>query len=174
MFPWHKHSNLRGAGRSGLSEIRHPFPFADNHTQGPTLAFPVPLALAPPYRRTYGRGELHARAARRISLAQPAAPSPLPPCDALRFGGYAPSRPHNAATSRSQVRLLPSRSRETRPLPLVSHPYTERTRPIAPTLFRRESGSPLACQSLPGSSPSAEDTRECAGRRDANAAACCP
>ena len=117
-------------------------PFTDNHTQGPTLAFPVPLALAPPYRRTYGRGELHARAARRISLAQPAAPSPLPPCDALRFGARAASPPLGltmAVTSRSQVRLLPSRSRETRPLPLVSHPYTERTRPIAPTLFRRES-----------------------------------
>ena len=152
-------------------------PFPDNHTQGPTLAFPVPLALAPPHRRTYGRGELHARAARRLLLTQPAAPSPLPPCDALRFGAREATPPLGLtmpATSRSQVRLLPSRSRETRPLPLVPHPYTERTRPIAPTLFRRESGSPLACQSLPGSSPSAEDTRECAGRRDANAAACCP
>ena len=82
-----------------------------------------------------------ARAARRISLAQPAAPSPLPPCDAL-FGArayYAPLGLTMPATSRSQVRLLPSRSRETRPLPLVPHPYTERTRPIAPTLFRRES-----------------------------------
>ena len=109
---------------------------------GPTLAFPVPLALAPPRRRTYGRGELHARAARRLLLTQPAAPSPLPPCDALRFGARAATPPLGLtmpATSRSQVRLLPSRSRETRPLPLVPHPYTERTRPIAPTLFRRES-----------------------------------
>ena len=109
---------------------------------GPTLAFPGPLALAPPRRRTYGRGELHARAARRLLLTQPAAPSPLPPCDALRFGARAASPNLGLtipATSRSQVRLLPSGSRETRPLPLVPHPYTERTRPIAPTLFRRES-----------------------------------
>ena len=126
-----------------LIENSSPYsPFADNHTQGPTLAFPVPLALAPPRRRTYGRGELHARAARRLLLTQPAAPSPLPPCDALRFGARAASPNLGLtipATSRSQVRLLPSGSRETRPLPLVPHPYTERTRPIAPTLFRRES-----------------------------------
>ena len=56
-----------------------------------------------------------------------------------RPSGYAPLGLTIPATSRSQVRLLPSGSRETRPLPLVSHPYTERTRPIAPTLFRRES-----------------------------------
>ena len=118
---------------SGYLGVRRP--------TGPTLAFPVPLALAPPRRRTYGRGELHARAARRLLLTQPAAPSPLPPCDALRFGARAATTNLGLtmpATSRSQVRLLPSRSRETRPLPLVPHPYTERTRPIAPTLFRRE------------------------------------
>ena len=118
-------------------------------TQGPTLAFPVPLALGPPNRRTYGRGELHARAARRLLLTQPVAPSPLPPCDALRFGARALRPPLGLtmpATSRSQVRLLPSRSRETRPLPLVTHPYTERTRPIAPTLFRRESKQPARLQ----------------------------
>ena len=150
-------------------------PLLDTHTQGPTLAFPVPLALAPPRRRTYGRGELHARAARRLLLTQPAAPSPLPPCDALRFGGYAPSRPHNAchlpfageAAAIEEPRDAAAAAR--------SPPLHRANPPDCPHSFpARERRSPLACQSLPGSSPSAEDTRECAGRRDANAAACCP
>ena len=71
---------------------------------GPTLAFPVPLPLAPPHRRTYGRGELHARAARRLLLAQPAAPSPLPPCDALRL---AHERNLLRPLSASQCRHIP-------------------------------------------------------------------
>ena len=68
-------------------------------------------------------------------------PLPLRSHHAMRFALAAtpPLGLTMPATSRSQVRLLPSRSRETRPLPLVPHPYTERTRPIAPTLFRRES-----------------------------------
>ena len=161
-----------------LMERYSPYPpFADNHTQGPTLAFPVPLALAPPYRRTYGRGELHARAARRISLAQPAAPSPLPPCDALRCrpSGFPKSRPHNAchlpfageAAAIEEPRDAAAAAR--------SPPLHRANPPDCPHSFpARERRSPLACQSLPGSSPSAEDTRECAGRRDANAEACCP
>ena len=72
-------------------------------------------------------------------------PLPLRSHHAMRFAWltsvicYAPLGLTMPATSRSQVRLLPSGSRETRPLPLVPHPSTERTRPIAPTLFRRES-----------------------------------
>ena len=154
-------------------------PLPDIHTQGPTLAFPVPLALAPPHRRTYGRGELHARAARRLLLTQPAAPSPLPSCDALRFGAREAAPPlvlTMPATSRSQVRLLPSRSRETRPLPLVPHPYTERTRLIAPTLFRRESD---AAHSLAIAARLQSErrghVRACRRPRlDAHAATCCP
>ena len=102
--------------------------------------------------------------------------APTMRCASLwRPSGFAKSRPHNSchlpfageAAAIGEPRDAAAAARS--PLLHRANP------PDCPHSFpARERRSPLACQSLRGSSPSAEDTRECAGRRDANAEACCP
>ena len=106
-------------------------------------------------------------------------PLPLRSHHAMRFDlapeRLRPPRPHNSchlpfageAAAIGEPRDAAAAAR--------SPPFHRANPPDCPHSFpARERRSPLACQSLPGSSPSAEDTRECAGRRDANAEACCP
>ena len=150
---------------------------ADNHTGPPPLlsrsarAGPAASTHIWPRRAARPSGATHLARATRRSLS-----APTMRCASLwRPSGYAPSRPHNAchlpfageAAAIGEPRDAAAAAR--------SPPLHRANPPDCPHSFpARERRSPLACQSLPGSSPSAEDTRECAGRRDANAEACCP
>ena len=171
----------RSAGYLGVLPYRHPkarvtFPSTRRRSTGPS---PFPFRSRWPRRVDAHMAAGSCTPERRDASCSRNPPLPLRSHHAMRFDlapeRLRPPRPHNSchlpfageAAAIGEPRDAAAAAR--------SPPFHRANPPDCPHSFpARERRSPLACQSLPGSSPSAEDTRECAGRRDANAEACCP
>ena len=183
IFPWRKEVQLtsRSPCSPGISILiceelvdqvypRYGIPFPTEVPPSLTTTHKVQPSPFPFRSRWPRRIDAHVAAAsctpkRRDASCSRNPPLPLRSHHAMRFALWRTnSRPHNAchlpfageAAAIEEPRDAAAAAR--------SPPLHRANPPDPPTLFWRESdSSPLACQSLPGSSPSAEDTRECAG-----------